>query len=251
MPKKGYLAALINIPPLIFRFQFNPDILNVKKSFKYDAASSFGQWGFDKTKKGAAGGFGSVGAALSSIGGGAVGLYNDIKSWGPLLSNVKPLEAKEGDPQEIALEFKLDATDSAASLDPLITDHPSTIESDLATLQSFMYPPWDIFDLYKGLFKSEHPCPSPPPECTFVFGGMTINCVMTDLSTKITQFDSSGKPVRADVEITLKEQTLSTSPLSQFVKREIYVALGYKRSAGFFSSGGLADDVNNILNPFA
>lgn len=241
MSKKGYLAALDNVPPLIFRFQFNPDILNIKKHFNYDPANSFGQWGFDRKTSGAATGF------L----GGALGLYEDFKEWGSLLSKVKPLEAKEGDPQEVVLEFKLDATDSAASLNPLITDHPDTIESDLAILRSFMYPSWDIFELFKALIKKDLPCPTRPPECTFSYGGISINTVMTDLSLKIIQFNDNGKPVRADVDVTLKEQTFSLSPLSQFIKREIGVVKGYKRSAGFFSEGGLGDDVNNILNPFA
>jgi hypothetical protein len=243
--KKGYLAALDNVPPLIFRFQFNPDILNIKKGYQYQPANSFGQWGFDQTSGAAAG-------LLS----GAKGFYKDIKEWGSLLSNVKPLEAKEGDPQEIALEFKLDATDSAASLNPLITDHPNTIESDLAILQSFMYPSWDIFDLFKVFTTWPPPCPAKPPECSFVYGGVSINCVMTNLSIKITQFgdgqsNPEGKPVRADVEITLKEQTFAISPISQMVKRGIFVFKGYSRNAGFFSEGGLADDVNKILNPFA
>ena len=43
--KTGYLANILNVPPLIFRFQFNPEMLIEKKSYKYEQANSFGQWG--------------------------------------------------------------------------------------------------------------------------------------------------------------------------------------------------------------
>jgi hypothetical protein len=247
MAKRGYLASLINVPPLIFRFQFNPDILNIKKSFNYQPANSFGQWGFDRKTSGAAVG------GVSGFFGGALGLYDDFKEWGSLLSKVKPLEAKEGEPQVIALEFKLDRTPSANDLNPIISDPPNTIEPDIAILQSFMYPSWDIFELFKAIIKKDLPCPTRPPECSFAYGGISINCVMTDLNIKITQFapqsdpDIPGKPVRADVDITLKEQTFSLSPISQLAGREIGVVKETVRRG----LSGFSDDVKDILNPFS
>ena len=50
MPERstGYLASLINVPPLIFRFQYNPEMLQEKKTYKYQEANAFGQWGADQ-----------------------------------------------------------------------------------------------------------------------------------------------------------------------------------------------------------
>ena len=52
---------------------------------------------------------------------------------------------------------------------------------------------------------------------------------MTDLNIKTTAFQDDGSALRADVSVTLKEQTFSISPLIEFVKRNINVAKGYKR----------------------
>jgi len=251
MPRTGYLAAIDNVPPLIFRFQVNPEILSNKKSFGYQAAQGFGQWGFDQTKAG------------TGVIGSLAGLYKDIKEWGSLLSRVKPLEPKEGEPQTISLEFKLYADLTSA---PAPTEGPSgpggalleeashyggSIEPDLAVLRSFMHPSWDMFDLFK-MFGGKFPCPTKPPEVSFVYGGISMTCVMTDLNIKITAFKpEDGSPLRAEVDLTLKEQTYSTSPLSQLIKREINVAKSYARggSAGD-TIGALADDVKNIYWPF-
>ena len=82
--KTGYLASITNVPPLIFRFQFNPELLTEKKTFKYDPANSFGKWGFDQT------------AAASGLVASAVASTKDIKEIGSLLIGVKPLEPVEG-----------------------------------------------------------------------------------------------------------------------------------------------------------
>jgi hypothetical protein len=49
-----------------------------------------------------------------------------------------------------------------------------------------------------------------------------MTCVMTDLNIKITAFQSDGSPARAEVSVTLKEQTFSVSPLIDFITRTGY-----------------------------
>ena len=51
--ERGLLANIFNIPPLIFRFQYNPEILQEKKRYKFQQANSFGQWRFDQAAAGA------------------------------------------------------------------------------------------------------------------------------------------------------------------------------------------------------
>lgn len=206
--KTGYLASLFNIPPLIFRFQFNPTIVSDKKSYKYDQAQSFGQWGFDKFKAGS----GFVGSAL--------GLWDDTKEITSLLVATKPMEAKEGQPRTIGVEFELDSTRPG----PLDGDdhYGGSIEPDLAILRAFMYPTWTAMDITKMIATKEVLCWNRPPECEFKYGSFSVTCVMTDLNIKVTAFKDDGKPQRAEVNVTLKEQTYSISPMVEYAMRAFY-----------------------------
>jgi hypothetical protein len=214
--KTGYLANELNIPPLIFRFQYNPDLLTEKKSYKYDQANSFGQWGFDQT------------SAASGFFGTALGLYSDVKEIGSLLVNTRPLEAIEGELRSFELEFKLDA------LVPGPVDggshYSGSIEPDLAVLRSFMTPTYTVPDVVKMFVDKRVGCFNTPPTCTLNYAGLSVECVMTDLTIKHTAFQDNGDPLRAEVSCTLKEQTFSTDPIVGLVKRTIDVARSYGRA---------------------
>jgi hypothetical protein len=232
--KMGYLACIDNVPPLIFRFQFNPDILSEKKSYKYREANSFGSWNFDQT------------SAASGVIGRLTGLYKDVKEIGALLVATKPLEAEEGDQRSFSIDFALDATVPGALDDG---DHyGGSIEPDLAVLRSFMNPSWDLIDVTKMVASSfkDVPCWNKPPECSLYYGGLSVTCVMTDLNIKVMSFFDDGKPSRAEVSVTLKEQTFSISPLSEFFTRHRDVFRSYDRHG--FGSDVLA--VTPIVNLF-
>lgn len=202
--KTGFLANVLNVPPLIFRFQFNPDLMSDKKSFKYDPDKNFGRWDLseDKASKG-----------LETL----IGL--DLQSIGPMLINTKRLLPTEGDHRTIALDFQLD---SSPDLPPESRNRLDSIEPDLAVLRSFVYPSYAMTDLPKVLVATgvKNP-PTAPPECNLVYGNVRTTCVMTDLNIKITAFNDDGTPRRAEVNVTLKEQTFSYSPLTEFVGRFI------------------------------
>ena len=214
--KTGYLANILNVPPLIFRFQYNPELLTEKKSYKYDQANSFGQWGFDQT------------SAASGFIGTLVGLSKDVKEIGSLLVATKPLEPVEGELRTFELEFKLDAS-APGPLDN--GDHyGGSIKPDLAVLRSFMYPSWDAIDLVKMLADRKVPCFNKPPACNLNYGGLSVECVMTDLTIKLVAFKDDGDPLRAEAQCTLKEQTYSTDPVVGLVTRTIDVAKSYGRA---------------------
>jgi hypothetical protein len=214
--KTGYLANILAVPPLIFRFQFNPEILSEKKSFKWEQANSFGQWGFDQTKAGS----GFIGTAT--------GLYKDAKEIGSLLVATKPLEPVEGELRSFELEFKLDAS-MPGPLDA--GDHyGGSILPDLAVLRSFMYPAWDAVDLLKLIVTKKAPCFTRPPACTLNYGGLSVECAMTDLNIKLVAFKDDGDPLRAEVSCTLKEQTFSTDPIVGTIKRLTHVGQSYFRA---------------------
>ena len=86
------------LPPLIFRFQFNPELLTEKKTFKYDPANSVRQVGLRPDRGGERS---SAGSRAST---------RMWRRWGSLLIGVKPLEPVEGEPRTFELEFKLDAS---------------------------------------------------------------------------------------------------------------------------------------------
>ncbi|HEX4694638.1 hypothetical protein [Sphingomonas sp.] len=227
--ERGLLANIFAIPPLIFRFQWNPDLLQERKRYKYEQANSFGRWGFDQTSAASAG-------SLLDIG---KGLWEDLKEIGPLLTATRPFEAKEGEPREYQIEFQLDATTPG----PMDTDDHfgGSIEPDLAVLRSFMYPGWDDIDVIGWVASGiggkgwEPPCWNKPPTCTFIYGQLSFDCVMQDLDIKITAFKDDLSPQRAEVTVRLVEQTHSATPITDFVTRTVSAAKALGRQ-------GIGDD---------
>lgn len=212
--ERGLLANILNIPPLIFRFQRNPEILQEKKRYKYQQANNFGQWGFDQT---------AAGGALGVFKG-MKGLWEDLKEIGPLLTQTKPYEPMEGEPRRYSLEFRLDALEPGPM--DLGGDHfGGSIEPDLAVLRSFMYPSYGDLDVVSffanGLAgQGWHlPCWNAPPMCTLVYGPLSFDCIMEDLDIKITDFQEDLSPLRAEVKVSLAEQTNSTTPVTEWISR--------------------------------
>jgi hypothetical protein len=212
--KTGYLASFNNTPPLIFRFQFNPELLTEKKTFKYDPANAFGKWGLDQT---------AAESGITKL----YGFYKDVEEWGSLLIGVKPLEPVEGDPRSFELEFKLDASVPG----PLDGDdhYGGSILPDLALLRSFMVPSWKATDLGKMLVGGTWVCFTNPPACTLNYAGVKVECAMTDLNIKLVAFKDDGDPLRAEVQCTLKEQAFSIDPVVGTIERLVDVAKSYDR----------------------
>jgi hypothetical protein len=215
--KTGYLASISlvpTLPPLIFRFQFNPDLLSEKKSYRYKEANGFGSWKFDQTAAGT-GFFGTL-----------LGISNDINEIGSLIVATKPLEAEGGDQRTFSIDFSLDATVPG----PMDGDshYGGSIEPDLAVLRAFMVPAIDVVDVVK-MIGGDFPCLNKPPPCNLFYGGLSVTCVMTDLNIKVIAFKDDGTASRADVSVTLKEQTFSPSPLVEFITRNINIAKSYDR----------------------
>lgn len=219
--ERGLLANILAIPPLIFRFQYNPVLLQERKRYKYQQANSFGRWQFDQTAAGS--GF------IDTIG----GLWEDLKEIGPLLTATKPFEALEGEPRQYQLEFKLDALEPGPDIKP--ETFTGDIAPDLAVLRSFMHPGWDDIDFIAWLSKGiggrgwNPPCWNRPPTCTLVYGPLMFDCIMEDLDIKITEFKEDLSPARAEVTVRLLEQTHSTTPITEFVTRNVDVVKALNR----------------------
>jgi hypothetical protein len=231
----GYLAStslIPTLPPLIFRFQFNPDLLSEKKSYRYKEANGFGNWAFDQT------------AAATGFFGTLAGLSKDLNEIGSLIIATKPLEAEGGDPRTFSIDFSLDATVPG----PMDGDshYGGSIEPDLAVLRAFMVPTIDVVDVIK-MIGGDFPCLTQPPPCNLFYGGLSVTCVMTDLNIKVIAFQDNGTASRADVSVTLKEQSFSLTPIVEFFTRTINIAKSYNRKG--FGSDVLA--TTPIVNLFS
>ena len=195
--KPGYLACIDNTPPLIFRFQINPEIMTEKRSYKYDAAQQWGAWQFDNPSS-IAGGASTAGLAVAGFAAavllpgassfpGLTGALNNIKNFASALVNTRPLEAKEGEQRTFAIDFALDAR-LADVLDE--GDHyGGSIEPDLFVLRSFVNPGMDLIDFGKwaiGGFQRSDLKNVTPPLCSLFMVGLSVTCVMTDLQIKVT-----------------------------------------------------------------
>ncbi len=255
--KPGYLACIDNTPPLIFRFQINPEIMTEKRSYKYDAAQQWGAWQFDNPSS-IAGGASTAGLAVAGFAAavllpgassfpGLTGALNNIKNFASALVNTRPLEAKEGEQRTFAIDFALDAR-LADVLDE--GDHyGGSIEPDLFVLRSFVNPGMDLIDFGKwaiGGFQRSDLKNVTPPLCSLFMVGLSVTCVLTDLQIKVTAYGDDGTPIRADVSVTLKEQTLSISPIIEFFQRNINVFKSYGRK----NFGTDLMNVTPILNLF-
>jgi hypothetical protein len=223
--RHGYLANVTNIPPLIFRFQFHPELLSEKKSFGYRETNTFGAWGFDQTKGAKPG--------LSKL----AGLSEDIKEFGSRLVNTKALEADVGKPRVIALDFALDARTLSATSDDKsdsANQFGGKIEPSLAVLRSFMNPSYDVIsDLASWVIGANKFCPpTRPPICTLKLSDLELDCVMTDLNIKITKFKSDLTPERAEVSLTLNEQTHSLATSLDVLQRVLAVGESLAHTTG-------------------
>jgi len=232
----GYLACWNSLPPLVFRFQFNPETLTERRAYKYTEVENFGNWNFDKTSA-AAGADKPWYVKLATT---PAGVIDDLKEFGPQLVRTHPLEAGCGEPRTFALEFVLDGNvrpeGSTADVGNL---YDGDIGPDLALLRSFVNPGVDTGSLMEWI-NSGFEKTFAPPLCTLIYGGINSDCVMENLGIKVTRFNADNSPSRAEISIALKQQSKAISPLVETIERYINVARTMGRS-------GYGTDYVNVL----
>ncbi len=103
------------------------------------------------------------------------------------------------------------------------------VSTELAKLRSFLYPKADAWAQLGSLFggSAGHRVQA-PPTCLFGFGTRILECVVTDMTVRETQFNSVLAPVRADVTVSLAVVEEDNHPLYEFDKqhRNVLAALG-------------------------
>lgn len=81
-------------------------------------------------------------------------------------------------------------------------------------------------------------------DITFTWGHMSYTGVLNGVDSKYTMFNSNGSPIRAEVGIRM--QCTGDTALSYWVQR--YSQISTLTNKGIIKTGGLSDQLGNILN---
>jgi hypothetical protein len=177
MAMSGYIANVLQVPPLVFRFQMNPSVLSEKRSFEYKDQPAAAVTPVPTAKPD------EKPSMLGAVTGFLGGAYEGAKKLGPKLTATTPVSAgpQAGKPRVIELEFPLDA--NWTEPDGSYRWGSPRIDLDLQILRSFVNPGLaitDVLDALGGVFLDKWK----PPELSLRYGGVSLTGVMTDLNIK-------------------------------------------------------------------
>jgi hypothetical protein len=207
-PKRGYLAQILTIPPLIYPFQYNPTQVVDSRKLNWQ------ERGVTPRPAGASG-FG--------------GLVADLRTaWehtGKMFSGGQLKSFKHDAERTISFKFLIDGRERRPGEPARRRNEDGDVLADLAIIRSFAYP--ELIDLaglagavfgagatdWSQVFFNE------PPSTVLVFGSSSVDCYITELKITETQFNKDLNPVRAEVDITMVEKVNSLSAVIDTVKR--------------------------------
>jgi hypothetical protein len=214
-PKRGYLANIWTIPPLIYPFQYNPTQITDSKKI---------EWGpkYDDQHPGGPGGL----PGLSGI-----SLGSATEKLGRVFSTAEIRRLQKEDARTINFRFTIDGREQREGEPARRRNMAGDIVGDLAVIRSFAYPQlanWlDMASALTGSAASglqqattwSNLWFNHPPTLTLVFGDMSCEGFVTDMKITETLFNSDLNPTRADIEITIEEKIDSVSFILDAVKR--------------------------------
>ncbi len=240
--KRGYLANILTIPPLIYPFQYNPIRLSDSKQVTWGKKDQV------PPQQAGGGGFGA-GASVGISGGGISG---GIEGFGALGASAETLGRtfskadfhkfdSEGD-RTLSFQLIVDGRDKRPGEPARRRNEAGDILADLAILRSFVYPKLgELLDVLGAAFNSDSESFvknwfNEPPTALLILGDLTVEGFVTDLRINETLFNADLDPVRAEVDITLIEKVDSFTFASDSVKR---------LSRTFFHSA--IEDIGNVF----
>lgn len=231
-PKRGYLANIRNIPPLVYPFQYNPVELIDSKKVEYEK---------NPTKISAARGIEGLKSGISKSSftskGGLIGTAASIpERLGRTFSAADLLRFKSEGERTLNFKFVIDGREKRPG-EPQRRREDGTIRSDLAILRSFVYPHGgEILDILKTAFGSHGISAdaskeknelnwvnlwfNEPPTALLVMGDLNVEGYVTELKITVTLFDADLNPVRAIVDITMIEKIDSLTFIIDSIKRQ-------------------------------
>jgi len=111
------------------------------------------------------------------------------------------------------ITFSVDLDGTRDGPDGFLTDQNGCITPELNKYRAFVNPRTDNWQqvansTFASLYTSSQDLKQfvPPPSAVFIYGDMTISCIVTDLSITEKLFDPNLGVLRAKVAITLIEQ---------------------------------------------
>jgi hypothetical protein len=229
-PKRGYLANLTSIPPIVYPFQFNPSQVTDSKSVtwqkKTPVVSGDKKGGADQSGNGASSATSTPRNALSDL---RKNLSVEMLGRTFSAAEIKQLE-KEGD-RTISFKFEIDGRETRPGEPDRRRNAAGDIIGDLAVIRSFVYPRvGDLSDLLAATRAATNAgsdqAPTftdlwfnQPPTCLVVLGDMTMEGYVTELKITETLFNQNLDPTRAEVDISLIEKIDSVTFIVDAAKR--------------------------------
>lgn len=241
--KRGYIACLTNLPPLLYYFQYNPGEISISKTVTYDTK---GIASGDNQSSALDRGYqvqqtpGMISSLMSSAGGffSTAEQKRFSREGDRVLTFRLFINGAESGPREPS-SFRQDPVDQ------LFTGggKPQHILEDLAILESFVYPsPGNILDVLGqaavslGMSKKGPGWANiwfaQPPVASVSLGDISFEGFVTDLRTKVIQWNSDLEPTRAEVDMTVLEKPDSLTALINHGKRLFYSTKGSIRQIG-------------------
>jgi len=212
-PKRGFLANVWTIPPLIYPFQYNPTQLTDTKKL---------EWGpkYDEQNPAGPGGLAGLATGLS--------LGTATEKFGRVFSSTEVKRFQKEEARSVNFKFTIDGRELRPGEPERRRNDDGDILGDLAVLRSFVYPQLaNWLDAASALMAPpaargqafvsmwfNH-----PPTMTLIFGGMSVEGFVQELKITETQFNKDLNPTRAEVEVTLIEKIDSISFILDSVKR--------------------------------
>lgn len=206
-PKRGFIANIWTIPPLIYPFQYNPTQITDSKKLdwgpKYD----------DQNPGGPRGLAGLAGISLGSA----------TEKLGRTFSAAEIKRFQKEDARSVNFKFTIDGREQRDGEPSRRRNDAGDVVGDLAVIRSFVYPQlanWlDMASAVGDATAFTNLWFNHPPTMTLVFGGTSVEGFVTELKITETLFNSDLNPTRADVDVTILEKIDSISFILDSIKR--------------------------------
>jgi hypothetical protein len=225
--KRGYLANVWTVPPLVYPFQYNPTQLTDTKRVEWTTRTPtfVDQTGIASLQAG----FGAATAEVAASGAIAgvrklAGMAKEVG--GRAFSGAELKQFKEEKERALNFRFQIDGREPRAGEPGLRRNEAGDILADLALLRSFVYPQTvDWFEIVKAVVGGKTAAEftklwfNEPPTAVLVLGDMSMEGFVTDLRITESHFNSQLNPVRGEVEITMIEKIDSLSFILDSLKR--------------------------------
>jgi hypothetical protein len=227
-PKRGYLAQLLTVPPLIYPFQYNPTEVTDSKQLNWTTRDPL------------------LGGPPLPISAELVTFQGAKEAFGRTFSRAGLRKLESEGERTVSFKFSVDGRETRPGEPKRRRNPAGDILADLAVVRSFVYPelldPVDAVQAVRARSKADFAAAwfGEPPPAVLVLGDLSVEGFVTSLRITETLFNTDLNPVRAEVEITMIEKIDSLSFIVDTLKR-------YGRAAYYSSYASIYEDFSNLV----